>query len=309
MLRIRMKHSEGEITLNATENKQATHKSNGSRRSLYLISIMTLVASTLFFFQNCGQPFETAQLASGSKNAIQTPATSGNGGVAGNQPPSVAITTPNLTTTSLNAGTAFVVNATAADSTPGGSVTRVELYINGTMVANDNTAPYVLTANNIREGNYAYYVKAIDNNNGFSTTASRTLNAVLNPLDPNSYCFANDYFLPSWNDASDVTLTYTIGLGPNSPTIADVTSTYSPRGGKRPVANVTCNRVSGPDDLDINCDLTRIRIRTGQDIECASGTVVVEARPRDGCMNMNANQYPKKHSQLITQAFAQSNKF
>jgi hypothetical protein len=79
----------------------------------------------------------------------------------GNQLPVVTITSPANGTT-YPAGTTIDLNATASD--PDGSIVKVEFYNNGIKFAQDSTAPYQFTGNEVYPADYVLTAKAFDNN-------------------------------------------------------------------------------------------------------------------------------------------------
>lgn len=93
---------------------------------------------------------------------------------AANVPPTVSIT--NLSSGAVFAAPANVtIRATASDSD--GSVTNVQFRIGASVIANDTTAPYAATTNNLSAGSYTLSAVASDNK-GAMTTNSVTINVV-----------------------------------------------------------------------------------------------------------------------------------
>ena len=85
-----------------------------------------------------------------------------------NTAPAVAITSPaNNATFANDASVAVSADASDAD----GSVSRVELFNNGTKVGEDTTSPYTFTIQNAPAGSYILTAVAIDNQ-GASTTSA-----------------------------------------------------------------------------------------------------------------------------------------
>jgi predicted amidohydrolase/regulation of enolase protein 1 (concanavalin A-like superfamily) len=84
-------------------------------------------------------------------------------------------TLPTSVITSPTSGATFTAPATisvavsAADGD--GTVTRVDLYANGTSIASDTTAPFEFTWSNVQAGSYALTARATDNS-GASTLSS-----------------------------------------------------------------------------------------------------------------------------------------
>ncbi|MBN1180865.1 MAG: RICIN domain-containing protein [Bacteroidales bacterium] len=75
-----------------------------------------------------------------------------------NLPPEVVITAP-ASGSIYNAGDSVIITATATDDV---SVSKLEFYLNSTILGEDDTAPYSYQIDSIIEGNHDIYVKAID---------------------------------------------------------------------------------------------------------------------------------------------------
>jgi predicted phage tail protein len=94
----------------------------------------------------------------------------------GNQPPTVAITSP--TSGSMHtAPAAITISSTATDSD--GSVARVDFYAGATKIGTSTTSPYSYTWSNVASGAYALTAVAVDNAGASTTSAqvSVTVNA------------------------------------------------------------------------------------------------------------------------------------
>jgi hypothetical protein len=89
---------------------------------------------------------------------------------AGNQTPTVAITTP-TTGASYTAPATVNIQATAADAD--GTVSRVEFYRGTTLIGTDTSSPYTYSWTSAPAGNYSLTARAYDNGG-----ASRTSTAV-----------------------------------------------------------------------------------------------------------------------------------
>jgi len=100
---------------------------------------------------------------------------------AGNQPPSVSITSP-AQGASFTAPVNITIRASASDSD--GTVTRVEFYRGSTLIGSDTTSPYAVTWNGATAGSYTLTAKAIDNGgvSGTSAAVSITVNSPQNQL-------------------------------------------------------------------------------------------------------------------------------
>jgi plastocyanin len=95
---------------------------------------------------------------------------------APNLPPTVTITNP-------AAGAVFsepanvTIQATATDSNSGGSVTNVQFLVGVTVLTNEISAPFAVTANNLAAGSYTFSAIATDNA-GLTATNAITVNVV-----------------------------------------------------------------------------------------------------------------------------------
>ncbi|MFF5247803.1 glycoside hydrolase family 6 protein [Streptosporangium sp. NPDC000095] len=76
-----------------------------------------------------------------------------------NQPPTVSLTSPASGSTH-QAGAAVPLAATASDD---GSISKVEFYVDGTLVNTDTTAPYSYSATGLASGAHTASAKAYDN--------------------------------------------------------------------------------------------------------------------------------------------------
>ncbi|MFL1897194.1 Ig-like domain-containing protein [Aquimarina sp. 2-A2] len=96
-----------------------------------------------------------------------------------NQPPTVSITSPNQA--NYNAGSDILVNINANDTD--GSITKHEVFVNGTLVDTDGDTytPYLIT--NLQEGNYTVKVVVTDND-GAKAQDTFTLNVTSENMPP-----------------------------------------------------------------------------------------------------------------------------
>ncbi|WP_224360623.1 chitinase [Hyalangium versicolor] len=101
--------------------------------------------------------------ASGWYKLLGTCGTTGGGGA-----PTVSLTSPG-NGSSYQSGTSITLSATASDT--GGSITKVEFFANGSLLATDTTSPYQYTWSGAAVGAYSLTAKATDNS-GLSTTSS-----------------------------------------------------------------------------------------------------------------------------------------
>ena len=86
---------------------------------------------------------------------------------AGNQTPTIAITSP-TSGTSYSAPATVNVQASASDSD--GTVSRVEFYRGSTLIGTDTTSPYTYSWANAAAGSYTLTARAYDNNGGMATS-------------------------------------------------------------------------------------------------------------------------------------------
>jgi hypothetical protein len=117
-----------------------------------------------------------------------------------NIPPTVVITAP-VNGASYPAPATVVVKATASDDD--GTVTKVALYNNATLVAEDLTAPYEWTLSALVAANYTLRAVATDNKNA---TAESSI--AITVTDPSGNLLTNNAFssgLSSWTGFSNAT--------------------------------------------------------------------------------------------------------
>ncbi len=98
-----------------------------------------------------------------------------------NQAPSVSLTAP---ANNANFNAPATINITANASDVDGSITKVEFYNGNTKLGEDASAPYALTWSNVAAGTYTISVKAFDNNNASTTSASVTVKVNTVVTDP-----------------------------------------------------------------------------------------------------------------------------
>ncbi len=89
-----------------------------------------------------------------------------------NAAPTVSITAPANGATFTAPG---AVNITAAANDPDGTIGRVELYANATLIATLTAPPYSFSWTNVAAGTYALTAKALDNNNAETVSAPVTI--------------------------------------------------------------------------------------------------------------------------------------
>ncbi|MFF0310495.1 glycoside hydrolase family 6 protein [Streptosporangium sp. NPDC004379] len=181
-----------------------------------------------------------------------------------NQPPTVSLTSP-ASGASIPAGSAVPLAATASDD---GGVSKVEFYIDDTLVNTDTTAPYSFSAANVGAGSHTAKAKAYDN---ASPALSKETAAV----------------------------PFTVGGGTGTPSIiATSTAVTVPEGGSKtvgfrlsaaPTSNVTVNLTkTGDTDITITpSTLTftpsnwntaqNVTVSAAQDSDQVNGTATISA--------------------------------
>lgn len=95
---------------------------------------------------------------------------------ANNQNPNITLTSP-INGNEYTIGENVLIEATADD--PDGTVSKVEFYQDTTLLGEDTTSPYSFTWTPETEGTYALSAKAIDDDNG--QTTSSPSNVTINP--------------------------------------------------------------------------------------------------------------------------------
>jgi len=98
-----------------------------------------------------------------------------------NQAPSVSVTSPANGST-YTAPASITISANASDSD--GTVSKVEIYANGTLLATELSAPYGTTWTNVPAGAYAITAKATDNVGATKTSASVSVTVNTAPPPP-----------------------------------------------------------------------------------------------------------------------------
>jgi hypothetical protein len=116
----------------------------------------------------------------------------------GNALPTVSVTSPAAGTT-VAPGTPVSLTANAAD--PGGSIARVEYYVNGTLAGSATTPPYAVTIAPVIVGSYSIVAIAVDNVGGMKASApviltvNGTLTTAVLQRGLNGYAGASDTFV------------------------------------------------------------------------------------------------------------------
>ena len=117
-----------------------------------------------------------------------------------NLPPSISIASP-AAGASFTAPANITVTTSAADSD--GTVAKVDLLANGTLVGTSTTAPFTIVWNNVAAGSYNLTAVATDNGNASTTSAAVAITVAQGQPPPSS--------LPSGWSATDVGATGATG--------------------------------------------------------------------------------------------------
>ena len=115
-----------------------------------------------------------------------------------NSPLTVSLTSPSNSDFSI--GSDIILTANAATS--GGTISKVEFYIDALLVNSDLASPFTYTATGLGAGSHIIYAKAFDSNSNTAVTSSKTVN-LLTPV----YKVANAPIIDGiidgiWNNAS-----------------------------------------------------------------------------------------------------------
>jgi plastocyanin len=97
---------------------------------------------------------------------------------APNSPPAISILSP---ANGANFSAPADISVLADASDPGGAVTQVQFFMNGTPIGADLDAPYTATANNLGPGNYTISATATDNS---GATASASVSVTVSGQQP-----------------------------------------------------------------------------------------------------------------------------
>jgi len=116
--------------------------------------------------------YSLTAVATDNDNATTTSAARTVTVTAGNQPPSVGLTSPANGAT-FTAPASIVVSANASDAD--GSIARVDFYQGATLIGSDTTSPYSVTWNNVPAGSYSVTARAVDNTGGTTTSAAHAV--------------------------------------------------------------------------------------------------------------------------------------
>jgi hypothetical protein len=91
-----------------------------------------------------------------------------------NQKPTVAITSPNTVDTVI-AGSNIVIDATASDND--GTISKVDFYLDNTVLSSDNASPFTSTLTNIGYGTHSIMAAAIDDQGDTTRSTACTIRA------------------------------------------------------------------------------------------------------------------------------------
>ena len=119
-----------------------------------------------YYFSSCADPRFPAE------DPLPSMPFSLTGSTPPNQAPQVALTSPSGGA-SFPSGTTVSVSAGASD--PDGSVSKVEFFRNGALMATATTAPYSYAWTNAAAGNYTLSARATDNAGAIANSASVTV--------------------------------------------------------------------------------------------------------------------------------------
>ena len=100
-----------------------------------------------------------------------------------NVAPTVSITSP-TTNASFTAPATIAISASAADAD--GTVTRVDFYSGGTLLASDTTSPYAYTWSNVPAGSFTLTARAVDNSGYMTISAGVSVRVTTVSLPPPS---------------------------------------------------------------------------------------------------------------------------
>jgi len=148
-----------------------------------------------------------------------------------NAVPSVSITAP-ANGAVVTAPANVQVTASASDADDG--VAMVEFYSNGTKIATDTAAPFVLQWNNVPAGTYSLTAKAYDNRGGATTSAASSLIVntlpsvtLTSPASGTTINAPNSYTLNANASDSDGTITQVEFYSGTTLLATDTTAPYS----------------------------------------------------------------------------------
>jgi RHS repeat-associated protein len=99
-----------------------------------------------------------------------------------NAPPTVSITAPAAGANFPTAPASFTINATAGAGETNGSVSRVEFYVNGSLVNTDTAGPFSFNVSGLANGTYVLTAKAVDQLSAETTSAPITVTVGVAPL-------------------------------------------------------------------------------------------------------------------------------
>jgi RHS repeat-associated protein len=99
-----------------------------------------------------------------------------------NAAPTISITAPSADANFPTAPASFTINATAGAGEINGSITRVEFYVNGSLVNTDTAGPFSFNVSGLANGTYVLTAKAVDQLNAETVSAPITVTVGAAPL-------------------------------------------------------------------------------------------------------------------------------
>ncbi|PRY90888.1 Ig-like domain-containing protein, partial [Mongoliibacter ruber] len=125
--------------------------------------------------------FELTAVATDDRNGKTTSASVTVTVIADNTLPEVSITSP-ANGSEYAIGEAVTITADATDAD--GAITKVDFYINGSLIGSDNTAPYTINWNATEAGNFELTAVATDDRGGETTSAAVTVTVIADNILP-----------------------------------------------------------------------------------------------------------------------------
>ncbi len=182
--------------------------------------------------------YEIILTVTDSKGASDSKSININIAAAGNQAPTVNLSTPS-NGASFNAPANVALSVTAADSD--GTISKIEIFNGANLLATLTTAPYQFSWSNVAAGNYSLTAKATDNG-GLSTTSAAVQIYVIGPSSPTTY-LSNLNWIEAFNGWGDIERDRSNGeLDPNDGKVLTLAGKTYPKGlGVHADSNVAYN--------------------------------------------------------------------
>ncbi len=265
------------------------------RRFRLHLTIAIIGVVTLALFQNCSSGFRA--IASGSSTAASL---SSHIGSSGDVPPQVSFT---LSQTSVAPDSTVTINIMAAAQASNATISRVDVYVDGTIVKTLTSAPfsYMLTEQN--PANYTIQVAATDSLGGYTPAPAQTL-TVQAPAGTGAACISASYQAPAWLSGQTTSYSYNVGLPPDTMKMTEALS-YS-TSTTFPINGLSIKITNGNKALTINQTLTKngqyeLNIQPNRNVECASGTVTFTVQLQDECLQaIPGFNYPAASTKTFT---------